>query len=317
MKVTGFRGFFLFAVCAAPLLLLLRLNGQLDSSYIWRPVRIVAGGYVPGFVAHPTQPGLIYARTDIGSVYRWNAHNGAWIPLTDFQKPANYNLNGPESIALDPTDSTRLYIAAGMYSGGPTAMLISTDQGATFSTVNVPFRMAANNDGRSAGERLAVNPFSPNELLMGTRYNGLWKSGDYAQTWAQVTSFPVSASSEGFGVQWVVFDPVNSGTIYAGVYTTSSIYKSTDDGATWSALPGQPLSWPFSVSSGTHAPAPERAVVNPDGNLYVTYGDTPGPNSMNYGIVEKFNPADNSWTNVTPPLDQAEGEGSQRGGFAA
>jgi hypothetical protein len=311
------RRFSLLGLCAAPLLLLLRLNGQFDDSYLWRPVRIVAGGFVPGFIAHPTQPGFIYARTDIGSVYRWNQPNRQWIPLTDFQSPANYNLNGPESVALDPTDPLRLYIAAGMYNcaGCPFGILISTDQGATFTTAAVPFLMASNNDGRTAGERLAVNPFSPNELFMGTRYNGLFKSEDHAQTWAKVTSFPISVSSDGFGIQWVVFDPANSGTIYAGVYTSSTIYKSTDDGATWAELPGQPLSWPFSVSSGTHAPVPMRAVVNPDGNLYVPYGDYPGPNNMNYGIVEKFSPANNSWTNITPPLDTAEGETSQRGGY--
>jgi oligoxyloglucan reducing-end-specific cellobiohydrolase len=314
MKTMGFRRFSLL-LFAIPALFLLRLNGQLGDSYVWRPVRIVAGGYVPGFVAHPTAPGLIYLRTDIGSAYRWNQHDGHWIPLTDFQTPANYNLNGPESIALDPTDPTRLYIAAGMYTGGPTAMLISTDQGDTFTTVNVPFQMASNSDGRDAGERLAVNPFNPGELMMGTRSNGLYKSEDHAQTWNQVASFPLQDSSDGFGIQWVVFDPVNSGTIYAGVYTTSTIYQSTDDGATWAALPGQPISWPFSVSSGTHAPAPMRAVVNPDGNLYVTYGDYPGPNNMNYGVVEKFNPSSGAWTNITPPLDQANGETSQRGGF--
>jgi oligoxyloglucan reducing-end-specific cellobiohydrolase len=314
MKTMGLRRFSLL-LFAIPAILLFRLNGQLSDPYVWRPVRIVAGGYVPGFVAHPTAPGLIYLRTDIGSAYRWNQHDGHWIPLTDFQTPANYNLNGPESIALDPTDPTRVYIAAGMYTGGPTAMLISTDQGATFTTVNVPFQMASNSDGRDAGERLAVNPFNPGELMMGTRYNGLYKSEDYAQTWNQVGSFPLRVANDGFGIQWVVFDPVNSGTIYTGVYTTSTIYQSTDDGATWSALPGQPLSWPFSVSSGTHAPAPMRAVVNPDGNLYVTYGDYPGPNNMSYGVVEKFNPSSGAWTNITPPLDQANGETSQRGGF--
>ena len=56
-------------------------------------------------------------------------------------------------------------------------------------------------------------------------------------------------------------------------------------------------------------------MVNPDGNLYVTFGDYPGPNNMNYGVVEKFSPANNTWTNITPPLDTAEGETSQRGGF--
>jgi hypothetical protein len=313
----GFRRLLLLVLCSAPLLMLFRLNGQFSNPYIWRPVHIVAGGFIPGFVAHPTQPGLIYARTDIGSVYRWHASDGQWIPLTDFQTPANYNLNGPESVALDPTDPNRLYIAAGMYSCGgcPAAMLISTDQGATFTTVNTPFLMGSNNDGRNAGERLVVNPFSPNELFMGTRYNGLYKSEDNAQTWNRVTSFPLLVTSDGFGIQWVLFDPVNSGTIYAGAYTSSMVYKSTDDGATWAALPGQPLTWPFSVTSTTHAPAPMRAVLNPDGNLYVTYGDYPGPNNMNYGVVEKFNPSTNTWTNITPPLDQADGESSQRGGF--
>ena len=53
------------------------------ESYAWNPVRIVAGGYVPSIVAHPTQPGLMYLRTDIGGVYRWNRSTNAWIPLLD------------------------------------------------------------------------------------------------------------------------------------------------------------------------------------------------------------------------------------------
>jgi hypothetical protein len=76
-------------------------------------LRIIAGGYIPGFVAHPTEPGLIYARTDTGCVYRWNAASAQWIPLTDFRSPSEYNPKGPESIALDASDPNRLYIAAG------------------------------------------------------------------------------------------------------------------------------------------------------------------------------------------------------------
>jgi hypothetical protein len=288
-----------------------------EHTYTWNPVRIVAGGYVPAIVAHPTQPGLLYLRTDIGGVYRWNPSAKVWIPLLDWEPPSNYNLTGPESIALDPTDPNRLYIAAGMYTcnGCPFAFLVSTDQGATFSTYPAPFPMGANNDGRAAGERLAVNPFRPNELFMGTRTRGLWKSEDRAQTWTQATTFPVQSSGDGFGVQWVVFDPQNPGTVYAGSYTNASVYQSTDDGASWTALPGQPTSWPFNVTSGTKPPAPNRAVLNPDGNLYITYGDLPGPNNMNYGLVEKFNPSTGEWTNITPPYDTAGGQTAARGGL--
>src|SRR5215469_14947217 len=129
-------------LCLIALVALASLYGQLGSEYVWNPVRIVAGGYIPGFVAHPTEPGLIYARTDIGSVYRWSPASAQWIPLTDFHSPADYNLNGPESIALDPTDPDRLYIAAGMYACGgcPFAILSSTDRGATFTQYDVPFQ---------------------------------------------------------------------------------------------------------------------------------------------------------------------------------
>lgn len=42
-------------------------------AYHWHNVRIVAGGYVDGIIAHPRQPGLFYARTDVGGAYRYNA----------------------------------------------------------------------------------------------------------------------------------------------------------------------------------------------------------------------------------------------------
>jgi oligoxyloglucan reducing-end-specific cellobiohydrolase len=299
-KISAVLTLLVFQILAAGWLLAQRTSER----YEFNPVSIVAGGYVPGLIAHPTEPGLIYARTDIGSVYRWEPFDRQWIPLTDFHSPSEYNLNGPESIALDPNDPDRLYIAAGMYAyPNCCAFLVSRDRGATFRTYPAPFEMASNYDGRAAGERLAVNPFRPNELFMGTRFNGLWVSEDYAQTWRQVNTFPVQSSTDTYGVQWVLFDPYHAGIVYVGAYTTATVYVSTNGGAAWSAIPGQPIAWPFSVSPGTKPPAPERALINPDGNLYVTFDDLPGPNVIDYGIVEKYNPSTKTWTNITPPID--------------
>lgn len=41
------------------------------------------GGFVPGIEFHPTTPGIAYARTDIGGLYRLNADD-SWTPVTDF-----------------------------------------------------------------------------------------------------------------------------------------------------------------------------------------------------------------------------------------
>jgi oligoxyloglucan reducing-end-specific cellobiohydrolase len=299
-KISAVLTLLVFQILAAGWL----LAQPTSERYEFNPVSIVAGGYVPGLVAHPTEPGLIYARTDIGSVYRWEPFDRQWIPLTDFHSPSEYNLNGPESIALDPNDPDRIYIAAGMYAyPNCCAFLVSRDRGATFRTYPAPFEMASNYNGRAAGERLAVNPFRPNELFMGTRFNGLWVSEDYAQSWRQVTTFPVQSSTDTYGVQWVLFDPYHAGVVYVGAYTTATVYVSTNSGAAWSPLPGQPIAWPFSVSPGTNSPAPERALINPDGNLYVTFDDLPGPNVIDFGIVEKYNPSSKTWTNITPPID--------------
>ncbi len=191
--------------------------------------------------------------------------------------------------------------------------LVSTNQGAGFVSYEAPFQMGSNENGRNAGERLAVNPFKSNELYFGTRLNGLWKSENYAQTWTQVTSFPITSSSDGIGIVFVIFDPNNSGTIYAGANQPGSIYKSTDDGATWKALPGQPTTF-TGGETGATGPSPLRAMLAANGILYITYGDGPGPNNLNAGDVWKFDTKKNVWTSITPPLEQPY-EGTPRGGF--
>ena len=88
-------------------------------------------------------------------------------------------------------------------------ILISTDQGKTFTPSPLPFKVGGNMPGRGMGEvrasshyvvclylncrlqRLAVDPNSNNILYFGARSgHGLWKSTDFGATWAQVKDFP-------------------------------------------------------------------------------------------------------------------------------
>ena len=283
---------------------------QGTPSYTWNNVRIVAGGYVDGIIAHPKQQGLFYARTDVGGAYRYNATTAQWMPLTDWVSPADANWTGIESVAIDPNNPNMLYLVGGLYTqswGSNGAILVSSDQGAHFTAHPLNFKVGGNMDGRNVGERLQVDPNKGSILFYGTRNdadqastNGLWTSTDSGSTWNRVSSFTaLSSDGTGAGVAFIAFYQPSSGagsptkTIFAGVSTstaTSSLYKSTDGGTTWAPVSGGPAAGMM----------PQRGLIGPDGNLYMTYGNAIGPNGMTAGQVWKYSIGLNTWQNITP-----------------
>ena len=287
--------------CAAP-----------EEPYTWRNVEIVAGGFVDGIIFSPKQAGLVYARTDIGGAYRWDAASKRWIPLTDWVSAADWNLLGIESLAVDPTDANRVYVAAGTYTNGwagSGSILRSDNQGRTWQRTAMPFKMGGNEDGRSIGERLAVDPNHPSTLYFGSRHDSLWHSADSGATWSKVSSFPVAGSANGNGIGFIVFDSRSGNpgaptpTLYAGAapMNGASLYTSTDAGATWAPVPGQPAGL-----------IPHHAVMDGDGALFITYGNAVGPNGMSGGAVWKYNGRDHTWKDITP----AGGGNQARFGYA-
>ncbi len=258
--------------------------------YNWRNVEINGGGFVSGLIFHPTERGLIYARTDIGGAYRWNTAAKRWIPLTDEFGAADWNLLGIESIAPDPSDPNRVYVAAGTYTNswaGNGAILRSNDRGDSWARTDLPFKNGGNEDGRGMGERLIVHPTDSKKLFFGTRRNGLWKSSDFGATWSKIASFPAPETENGIGVSFLNFDA--KGTLFAGVASkTANLYQSSDNGATWQPVAGAPQGF-----------FPHHGVFASDGTLYLTYSNGPGPNGISDGAVWKRNSA-GAWTKITP-----------------
>jgi photosystem II stability/assembly factor-like uncharacterized protein len=273
-----------------------------SQPYMWKNVKVVAGGFIPGIIFNTKQPGLVYCRTDIGSSYKWDSRAKRWLPLTDWC--GDSNLHGSESLATDPVDPNRLYIAQGMYSREPAAIMRSMDQGKTFQVIKVPFSMGGNENGRGVGERLAIDPNDNNILYFGSRHDGLWISKDTALTWSKVENFPVTGTNNSggrrAGLSFVVFDPATgtpgkpTGTIYVGSTDRgeAQLYQSTNAGEAWQPVPGQPTNF-----------VPIHAAFDTRGMLYLVYDSGVGPWGVRDGAVWKFNPKNDAWTNITPVTD--------------
>lgn len=273
--------------------------------YRWRNVEIVGGGFVTGVITHPRERDLVYARTDIGGAYRWNPRTSRWVPLMDWITQPDWNLYGVESLAVDPNDPNRVYVAAGTYDndwGGPGAILRSRDRGRTWQRTNLNTKLGGNMPGRSIGERLAVDPQRRGHVYFGTRNSGLLRSTDFGATWSRVETFPqvlpvydppIPGSGferqppEGHGVGWVLF---HESSIYAAVLRREdALVRSQDGGATWTAVPNQPKGM-----------LPHQAKVDAGGTMVVVYADQVGPNGVQDGQVWSHDPARGTWTEVTP-----------------
>ncbi|MBK5283875.1 MAG: hypothetical protein JJE25_00600, partial [Bacteroidia bacterium] len=151
-----------------------------------------------------------------------------WVPLGPFSWQTNsYNpgLGRVNVVAVDPTDSLRIYI--GSPSGG---FWKSTDGGQHYTCTTDNLAVV----GVSS---IAIDPNNPSIIFIGTgdsdagdNYSiGILKSTDYGNTWTP-TGMGYQAI-QGKIIRKLMFFPGSSSVLFAA--TSDGIFKSVDAGITW------------------------------------------------------------------------------------
>jgi len=282
------------------------------SAYTWQNVAIGAGGFVDGIFYDPLNQNVIYARTDIGGLYKTINDGATWTQLLDFVgnntstsgNGTQQQLIGVLSFAIDPENSNSIYADVGEYSGTNGAVFYSTNGGQTWGQTNLSFYVGGNSNGRGDGEQIAVDPNNSNIVFLGSNDSGLWESTDAGHSFTRISGSGGGHSSgldTNISTTFVLFDPTGtpgnaSQTIYLGSNSTSSgtnLFKTTNGGTSWTQVA-------IASGSGPSGYLPGHAVLS-GGNLYLGYANAEAPNgSITNGGVYRYTPSTGAWANISP-----------------
>ena len=271
---------------------------QFVQKHSWKSVDAGGTGFVPGFCFSKTEKDVLYARTDVGGAYKWDETTLSWNRITDWITETEWPLMGIQSMCIDPAMPSRIYMMGGLYINPPSCIMRSDDYGKTFKRFVVPFQITGT--ATPSGERLCVDPNNTAVVYCGTHKNGLWKSTNYGETWSQVTSFSTAVAGNTTDVLPVAFVVVDKGTGTSGTTTpriivgvgrtgNTNVYVSENAGVSWTAISGLPTT-----------SMPQRGILSPNGNLYITFNSLSSPYSGTSGGFYKVNTATKAVTDITP-----------------
>lgn len=266
-------------------------SGQ--EQWRWQNANIQGMGYVTGIVIHPENPEMVYARTDVGGVFKFNRETRKWKAITDHFNVEESGVLYVESIALCDAEPSAVFIA--VRGNNPPEnnkgdVLVSYNGGRSWASTGLKELTVYTNGNDlyrgTTGERLAADPVNPNRLFFGSRRDGLYYYN--GESWNKIESeaFPQSFSDP--GITFVVFDPTSvvhaekvTKKIYAGIYNHGTFF-SDDGGLTWNPI-------------DTTDKNPVRAHVTKKGVLLVSFG---GDENSSTGKVKKFDGS--TWFDITP-----------------
>ncbi|MEO1497524.1 MAG: hypothetical protein AAFV43_10280 [Planctomycetota bacterium] len=249
-------------------------------SVSWSNVEVTGGGYISAVHVHPADPEVIWARTDVGGMYRVDEAAGRMTQVMDWIPPEQDDMYGVAGLALHPTDTSVLYAALGKYFwSDESGVFYSEDSGETWQDLGLDLTYDANNGPGRWGTRLAFNPHNPDQLIIGSYGDGAYRHIRSTGNTVRITSI---GSDDNDRIQAIVFDPTTPNNVYVAV-DGKGVYRSTFG-----------ISNSFVLIAGSPTSMNDMELSR-DGQHLVVATET--------GVVRLDNPASSSsWSNLSLPI---------------
>ena len=223
---------------------------SLYSEMKWRMIGPFRAGKVNAVAGVPGNPGVYYFGADGGGVWKTTDGGTVWKPIFDKEPVASIG-----ALALAPSNPSIIYVGTGVntifadssYGDG---IYKSIDGGENWQPVGL-------NDARHIG-RILIDPRNPDVVLVAAmghssgpnEERGVFRSADGGRSWKKVLyKDNVTAAVD------LCFEPGNPRVVYATLWhgvrkpgqkgtsfePGSGLYKSVDEGLTWTQITGHGL----------------------------------------------------------------------------
>ncbi|GAC1639217.1 MAG: hypothetical protein NVS9B14_20280 [Candidatus Acidiferrum sp.] len=224
------------------------LDPSLYSAMRWRLIGPHRGGRVTSVAGIPGDSSTFYIGTPGGGVWKTTDGGQVWKPIFDSQRVASIG-----AVAVSPSNPSIVYVGTGEQTPG-NGIYKSTDAGATWSNIGLA-------DTRYISS-IFVDPKNPDVVVVGVighpiltvappgTTRGVYKTTNGGKTWKKTLY-----KDDFAGVSDLCADPENPHNLYAAIWHPADwrageddpksrdawLFKSTDEGSTWSALPDKGL----------------------------------------------------------------------------